>query len=348
MSYDAIDNLTGCGYSEREAAFLYIVAVHSGYFLRRQFNQFVARERGAIATHFLRRAAELSHVTEMPCAENRIIYHLSGKQVYGMVGQKDSQSRRIKSSREILRRLMTLDYVLLHIDRERFVETDEARHQLFTQLKVKQESINRSEQFAHAVPVSFIGSVESPTVRFAFLDEGQRSTSMFARFLVTHKQLLCGLPAAETVYVSLSPAPFSRAQHVFERNMPLRNSVSSACPHGVEHLVRWLEIQHRFHHGHGSIAPVEHRLFLEGQSIYRAPVHLGLIASWKNGAMNAAKVRELFRVDAHRVSLVTELLDTDYPRSIDSTAGYTVGYDDSQKCLFDKDLEAVEQANPKN
>jgi hypothetical protein len=106
MSYDAINNLTGCGYSEREAAFLYIVAVHSGYFLRRQFNQFVARERGAIATHFLRRAAELGHVTEMPCAEKRIIYHLSGKQVYGMMGPRDSQSRRIKSPREILRRLM--------------------------------------------------------------------------------------------------------------------------------------------------------------------------------------------------------------------------------------------------
>ena len=348
MSYDAIDNLTGCGYSEREAAFLYIVAVHSGYFLRRQFNQFVARERGAIATYFLRRAAELDHVSEMPCAENRIIYHLSGKQVYGMVGQKDSQGRRVKSSREILRRLMALDYVLLRIDRERFVETDEARHQLFTQLKAKPENISRSEEFAHTVPVSLIESAESLTIRFAFIDEGQRSTSMFARFLATHKQLLCGLPAAETVYVSLSPAPFSQARHVFERHMPLCNAVSSACPHGVEHLVRWLEIQHQFHHGHGSIVPAEHRLFLEGESIYRAPVHMGLIASWKNGAMNAAKVRELFRVETHRVSLVTELLDTEYPRSIDATAGYTAGYDDLQKCLFDKDLAEVEQANPKN
>lgn len=348
MSYDAIDNLTGCGYSEREAAFLYVVAVHSGYFLRRQFNQFVARERGAIATHFLRKAAELGQVTEMPCAENRIIYHLSSKQVYGMVGQRESQNRRIKSPREILRRLVALDYVLLHIDRERFIETDTARNQLFTQLKVKPENISCSEQFAHSVPVSLIGSAESPKIRFAFIDEGQRSTSMFARFLTTHKQLLCGLPTAETVYVSLSPAPFSQAQHVFDRHMPLRNSVSSACPRGIEHIVRWLEIQHRFHHGQGSIAPAEHQLFLEGQSIYRAPIHLGLIASWKNGAMNATKVRELFRVDAQRVSLVTELLDTEYPRSIDPTAGYTVGYDDSQKCLFDKDLAEVEQANPKN
>jgi len=320
MSYDAIDDLIGCGYSERVA----------------------------IATHFLRRAAEVGHVTEMPCAENRLIYHLSNKRVYGMVGQRASQSRRVKSPREILRRLMALDYVLLHIDCERFLETNEARRQLFTQLRVKQESIDRSEEFAHTVPVSLIGSAESAIVRFAFIDEGQRSRSMFARFLTTHKQLLCGLPNVEIVYVSLSPAPFSQARHVFERHMPLRNAVSPACPLGVEHLVRWLKTQHQFHHGHGAIAPAEHQLFLEGQSIYRAPVHMGLVASWKNGAMNADKVRELLRVDAHRVSFVTELLDTDYPRSIDSAAGYTTGYDDLQKCLFDKDLEGVGQANPKN
>ncbi len=91
MSYDGIDNLTGCGYSEREATFLYIVAVHSGYFLRRQFNQFVSRERGAIATYFLRRATELNHITELPCAEGRRIYHLSDRQVYRLVGLDSSQ-----------------------------------------------------------------------------------------------------------------------------------------------------------------------------------------------------------------------------------------------------------------
>jgi hypothetical protein len=36
--------LESVGYTEREAAFLYLVAVHSGYFLRRQYSHFIQRE----------------------------------------------------------------------------------------------------------------------------------------------------------------------------------------------------------------------------------------------------------------------------------------------------------------
>jgi hypothetical protein len=95
MSHDAIDSLAGFGYSEREAAFLYLVAMHSGYFLRRQFNQFVARERGAIATHFLRKAMGLCHVSAMPCVEGRFIYHVTDRRLYGLVGLPGSQGRRM-------------------------------------------------------------------------------------------------------------------------------------------------------------------------------------------------------------------------------------------------------------
>jgi len=38
VQYDAIDTIRCLGYSERQASFIYTVAVHSGYFLRRQFN----------------------------------------------------------------------------------------------------------------------------------------------------------------------------------------------------------------------------------------------------------------------------------------------------------------------
>jgi hypothetical protein len=347
MTYDAIDNLTGCGYSEREAAFLYMVAFHSGYFLRRQFNQFVSRERGAIATHFLRKAMELSHISEMPCSDGRRIYHLSEKQAYRMVGLGSSQNRRVKSQREILRRLMALDYVLLHLDRERF-ETPEARRQFFSQWNVRPEIVEKVEAFGHGVPLSFSSDAEPITIRVAFIDEGQRSTAMFARLLATHNKLLRSLPRAEVVYVANASAQFSSAQHVFEWRMPLKNSMSPVCPLGVEHLVQWLEVRHRFYEKSSSINPSEHRLLLEGECAYRAPVHTGLVASWKNGAMNADKVRTLFRSEEHRVSLVTELLDTNYPQSLVPVPGYTPGYDNTQKHLFDKDLAEDDQAIPKS
>jgi hypothetical protein len=339
MSHDAIDSLAGFGYSEREAAFLYLVAVHSGYCLRRQFNQFVARERGAIATHFLRRAVGLGHLTATPCAEGRLIYHLADRKLYGLVGLPRSQGRRIKSPGEVLRRLMLLDYVLLHLGHERFVETLTARREFFLQLNVRPEAVTQAEEFGHAVPISYMRTEEKLLIRLAFIDEGQRSSAMFARFLKTHGALLRALPGMEIPYVALTPAPFALAAHVFERNMPLRNGMNRACPLGVDHLISWLEVSQKFHDLHTSIAPSEHRLLFEGERIYVAQVHQGLIASWKNGAMNAEKVRKLFHREEYRATLTTELLARDYPRFLDTTVGYGAGYENTQKRLFDKDFE---------
>jgi hypothetical protein len=343
MSYDAIDSLARFGYSEREAAFLYLVAVHSGYCLRRQFNQFVARERGAIATHFLRRAVGFGHLTAKPCVEGRLIYHLADSKLYGLVGLPRSQGRRIKSPGEVLRRLMLLDYVLLHLGQERFVETLTARREFFLQLNVRPEAVRQAEEFGHAVPISYVRTEEKLLTRLAFIDEGQRSSAMFARFLKTYNALLRALPGMDVTYVALTPAPFAHVAHVFERNMPLRNGMNRACPLGVDHLISWLEVSQKFNDLRTSIAPPEHRLLLEGERIYVAQIHQGLVASWKNGAMNAEKVRRLFRADEHRATFTTELLARDYPSFLDAAVGYSVGYDDKQKCLFDNDFEEQEQ-----
>ena len=53
MTVDPIIALESLGYTEREAAFLYLVAIHSGYFLRRQFNYFIDRRLGSGKTQAL-------------------------------------------------------------------------------------------------------------------------------------------------------------------------------------------------------------------------------------------------------------------------------------------------------
>jgi hypothetical protein len=342
MSQSAFESLLRFGYTDREATFLYLVAVHSGYFLRRQFIECVHRERGGVATNFLRKAMELHHVTALPCNEGRFIYHLHGKQVYRALDQSDSQNRRLKSTAEIRRRLIALDYVLLHLGRERFIESEQARQQLWTSLKAKPEAINRAATFLQGVPVSILEADETFNVRFAFVDEAQRSISRYLRFLDAYHELIRSLERVEIAYVSPSPINFTSARRLFDQHMPLRNLLTPACPLGVEHLVRWLEIQHRFHHGHGSIVPAEHQLFLEGERVYRAPIHQGLIASWGNGVMDADKVRKLFSAEKCRTLFVTELIRADYPRLLSSGAGKTEGnirgQTPLQEALFDNEI----------
>src|SRR5947208_15168291 len=54
---ESITALKQFGYTEREAEFLYIVAVHSGFFLQRQFTQFVVVAGRGPATYFIKKAS---------------------------------------------------------------------------------------------------------------------------------------------------------------------------------------------------------------------------------------------------------------------------------------------------
>jgi hypothetical protein len=346
MSQNAIESLLRFGYTDREATFLYLVAAHSGYFLRRQFIECVHRERGGVATNFLRKAMDLHHITALPCNEGRFIYQLHGKQVYRALDRSDSQNRRLKSTPEIRRRLIALDYVLPHLGQERFVESEQARRQVWESLKVKAEAIKRAATFMQSVPTSILGTDETLTVRFAFVDEAQRSMSRYLRFLDAYGELIRSLERAEVAYVSPSPINFTAARRLFDQHMPLRNSLTPACPLGVEHLVRWLAVQHKFRWEHGPITPAEHQLFLEGERVYRVPVHMGLIASWSNGAMDASKVRKLFSAEKHRTLFVPELVHTDYPKLLSSdvgkTAGNIRGQAPLQKALFDNEIPESE------
>ena len=61
---ESISALKQFGYAEREAEFLYIVAVHSGFFLQRQFMQHVDVAGRGPATYFIKKAILKKHVRE--------------------------------------------------------------------------------------------------------------------------------------------------------------------------------------------------------------------------------------------------------------------------------------------
>jgi len=218
--HDAIDTIQHLGYSEREAAFLYTVAVYSGYFLRRQFNLFVQRERGAIATQFLRKARRRGHIREIQCELGRSLYQLHAKSLYRIVSQEDSQNRRAKGTREIRRRLIMLDYVLAHLGKEEFLDSELSRRTFFARLGMKPEILTSAAEFGDLMPVTVRRTEYRSTIYFAFIDEGHRSTAKFERFLRTHDRLLCSLIDFAVIYVATTPRNFEHAQRLFERRFP--------------------------------------------------------------------------------------------------------------------------------
>ncbi|HEX9219105.1 MAG TPA: hypothetical protein VF858_01325 [Gemmatimonadaceae bacterium] len=224
--YDPVPDIERLGYTEREAAFLYLVAVHSGHCLRRQFLHFIERDDGAMAQRFLHKANEREHLHPIEYATGRHIYHLKAKLLYRLINQPDSQNRREKSDREIKLRLMQLDYVLDHSGK-RFLESESAKVEFFhrklglptTALPRRgDQTSSHSRFFPDRMPISVTERSDgSPLVSFAFVDEGQRSLSAFERLLGQHDILLHSLPHAEIVYVADTPRNFDAAEHEFLR-----------------------------------------------------------------------------------------------------------------------------------
>ena len=230
VQYDSIDSLSCLGYSEREATFLYMVALHSGYFLRRQFNCAVKRRLGSAAARFLAKAKRAGHVREIQCGAGRLLYQLHARQLYQIVGQRNSQNRRAKSSLEIHRKLIILDYVLSHLGKEEFLDSEAARQNFFSQFGVKADALASAKRFGGLLPISVRRTDGDLTVRFPFIDEGQKSTAKFERFLSTHDKLLCSLPNFEVVYVAITPVHFQQVRHLFKRAFPAMPATNLKFP----------------------------------------------------------------------------------------------------------------------
>src|ERR1035437_5421008 len=111
---ERIQEVMRLGYSEREAAFLCLAALHGGYFLRRQFLQFAGNESAGVIAALTEKLLEKGHATGKKVGRGVMLYHLSSRPFYKAIGETDNRNRREHSPLSIKTRLMGLDYVLAH------------------------------------------------------------------------------------------------------------------------------------------------------------------------------------------------------------------------------------------
>lgn len=317
-SADPIRGIEYLGYTEREASFLYLVAVHSGYFLRRQFDQFIDRHNGAIAQHFLLRAKRRGHVAVLDFGQQRHVYHLFYKPFYRLLDNPDSQNRRRKSDAEIKLRLMALDYVLLHLGEE-FLETREAKIRFFTgTLHVPPASLpqaGRYSQVPFADHILISHDATSGIPRFIYVEEGTRSLIRFEKFLSSYKRLFQELTGFELVYLSDFDLNFVGAGRLFEKLFPQsrRANAHALYPKGPDHLLEWLRVRARYDSGLGGLAMQDFLLLREGNMLYTSREHEKLYQQWRVKRFSASEIPVLLGAQSSAVSFRTELQAQSYP-----------------------------------
>jgi hypothetical protein len=221
MAIDPITALQSLGYTQREASFVYLVAVHSGYFLRRQFDYFIDRHRGGIVSRFLEKVRLNGHVQLLDSRHGRQVYHLFHKPLYRLTGDANSQSRRVKGDADVRTRLMKLDYVLEN-DQDHYLPSDEEKLRFFTDMRGINAGIFTTNSGAlypelHFMLISLADRTRPATslMRCAFIDEGLLTTAKFRRILSAIAPLLGSVGQFELIYVGTSDHNFEEAASIF-------------------------------------------------------------------------------------------------------------------------------------
>jgi hypothetical protein len=107
-----IGSLQTLGYTPDEARFLYVVAVHSGYFVPRQFLAFSGAKWGKRSNNFVAKLESRGHATWREYNRTGGVYHLFSRTLYRYISKENLRNRRRHSVEFIRTRLLLLDFIL--------------------------------------------------------------------------------------------------------------------------------------------------------------------------------------------------------------------------------------------
>src|SRR5437660_12144152 len=130
-SAERIAALKSLGYTEREAAFLCLAALHGGYFLRRQYCDFIGKQIGGTAAALVEKLLAQRHAVAISALNHTKIYHLGCRPFYAALGETDNRNRREHAPLAVKRRLMGLGFVLPHPN-HRYLATECERVDYFS------------------------------------------------------------------------------------------------------------------------------------------------------------------------------------------------------------------------
>jgi hypothetical protein len=232
---ESLTALKQFGYTEREAEFLYIVAVHSGFFLQRQFTQHVDVAGRGPATYFIKKAIQKKHVREhLPERGTQKIYHLFSRSLYAALGKENSghrKPRRYGLLDKAAVRLLGLDFVLAHVDSP-YLEEEAAKVAYFTvERRISTETLpakvfhgqNGSETcryFFEKFPIFLSEDTDLPLANFTYIEDDIRSVQTFASFVQRYRPLFEALGNSfRLVFVSNSTQSFQFARDIFVRSL---------------------------------------------------------------------------------------------------------------------------------
>ena len=232
-AFDRVLAIGRFGYRDSEAGFLCMAALHGGYFLRRQYGEYLRQQDGGTVTQLIEKLLDQNHAHASTYGHKIQVYHLSARPFYAALGQADNRNRRRRQLPTIKNKIMGLDFVLAHPGHPYLATEQEEKLEHFTgtlqipfsNLPTKLYHGAKSEgatarYFVDKYPM-FLSDASvpgtAPVVTFCFVDEGQATLSHFETFLAQYRPLFASLSEFRLIYIAATEFPFKAAQKTFER-----------------------------------------------------------------------------------------------------------------------------------
>jgi hypothetical protein len=214
------------GYSEPEARFLRLVALHGGYFVRRQFLQSANCELGKRAQDFIEKVTGRKHACREIYREDRHLYRLHYKPIYAAIGEEDNRNRREHQPATIRVRLMALDFVQQHPEHHFLATEQDKLRYLFDTRKIDAgllpsrafcvKGVFFTRHFADELPM-FLSGATSPEIAFCYIDDGQFSMAAFRSYLRQYHRLFQALAPLGLSFVTHHQQRFEAARKALRR-----------------------------------------------------------------------------------------------------------------------------------
>ncbi len=312
------------GYTEAEARFLRLVALHGGYFVRRQFLLSAQCDPGKRAQDFLERLLARKHACREIFREDRHLFRLHFKPIYAAIGEDDNRNRREHQPNTIRLRLMGLDFVLEHPEHE-YLATGSDKLSYFVGSRgidagllparafyVRGVLIRR--QFIDGFPL-FLRRDTTPNICFCYVDDGQLSTAAFRSYLRQHQRLFQALGTVNLYFLTQESRRFDAALRVLRR---FTNRVADSTGTTIDVTRLLAHFPHRLlweRRQTGTLSKDQMDRLAEDLHTFNQDRHERLFELWRERGDEAVRgelATETVRQTALDVDLTACLLEHDY------------------------------------
>ena len=301
---DQIERIKELGYTEAEARFIYIVAIHSGYFTLRQFLNFTQARRGKRSNAFAQKLLKHGHATMRDYMGAGFVFHLFSRTIYGQIEKDNLRNRRQHSFDFIRTRLVLLDFILNNQDLAYF-ETEQDKVNFFCEkLEVSKDLLPAKiyegapgsrptiRYFVDKFPLFLASSLPGtpPVVTLSFVDSGFETPSAFTGHVNAYLGLFRQLKTFRFLYIAPKDAHFRTAEDRFRAlvKRPLESDVSSE-------VLRYFQVRRKWDNREYVVPVTEDFEFLnDARRRFHGSRFESLYEAWRTGELKELDLRREF------------------------------------------------------